>query len=162
MSILFGARINETIAKNTYRVFEKYHLLEPEKIIEVGWDFLVNPIMREGGYIRYDFKTSSKLLKICETLIFEYNGSLNKLHETALDSRDLEKRIDDFYGIGPLTTNIFLREMRPFWEKANPPPLPTVLEVANNIGIDLSGYDRKSSDFVRIEAGLIRLRSKLK
>ena len=72
-SILFGARITETIAKNTYKTFKKYNLLEPQKILEAGWDFLVNPIMREGGYVRYDFKTSTKILKICETLIKEYD-----------------------------------------------------------------------------------------
>ncbi len=84
-SILFGARISETIAKNTYRAFEKYNLLEPQKILKAGWDFLVDPIMREGGYVRYDFKTSTKILKICEYLIGEYGGSLrNALRKIAL------------------------------------------------------------------------------
>ena len=59
-SILFGARISETIAKNTYKIFEKYKLLNPEKIVKAGWNFLVNPIMREGGYVRYDGKTSNR------------------------------------------------------------------------------------------------------
>jgi hypothetical protein len=58
-SILFGARITEIIAKNTYKTFEKYNLTELEKILKAGWDFLVDPIMREGGYVRYDFKTST-------------------------------------------------------------------------------------------------------
>lgn len=49
-SILFGARISEEIAKNTYKTFEKYNPLRPKKILKAGWDFLVNPIMREGGY----------------------------------------------------------------------------------------------------------------
>ncbi len=39
-SILFGARISETIAKNTYRTFERYRLLSPEEIIKAGWIFL--------------------------------------------------------------------------------------------------------------------------
>ena len=51
-SILFGARISEAIAKNTYKIFERYNLLKPKKILKAGWDFLVNPIMREGGYVR--------------------------------------------------------------------------------------------------------------
>ena len=76
-SILFGARISETIAKNTYRTFEKYKLLTPRKILKAGWDFLVNPIMREGGYVRYDGKTSSQILMNCETLLKKYKGSLN-------------------------------------------------------------------------------------
>ncbi len=161
-SILFGARITEIIAKNTYRTFEKYNLIEPEKILKAGWDFLVNPIMREGGYVRYDFKTSTQILKNCDTLKSEYDGSLKRLHNRAEDNKDLEKRLMDFYGIGPVTTNIFLRELRPFWEKSNIEPLLIVKEIAEYFEIDLSEYDRKSLKLVRIEAGLIRLRSKFK
>lgn len=157
-SILYGARITESIAKNTYRTFERYNLLEPQKILDAGWDFLVNPIMREGGYVRYDFKTSTKILKICETLIREYDGSLKKLHGVSRDAKDLEKRLLNFYGIGPVTMNIFLRELRPHWRKADPEPLPIVRNIAQNLGISLNEYNRKSLLFARFEAGLIRLR----
>ena len=157
-SILFGARISETTAKNTYKTFERYELLSPEKILKADWNFLVNPIMREGGYVRYDGKASTQILRNCETLIKEYNGSLRKLHKEAKDSKDLENKLTDFYGIGPITMNIFLRELRPFWEKANPEPLPIIKKVARKYKIDLSKYDRKSLTFVRIEVGLLRLR----
>jgi len=159
-SILFGARISETIAKNTYKTFEKYGLLTPQKILDAGWDFLVVPIMREGGYVRYDGKTSTQLLKNCETLLKTYNSSLNTLHEDAKDSRDLEHRLLAFYGIGPVTVNIFLRELRPFWGKADPPVLPLITKRAKELGIALDTYSRKSLTFVRIEAGLIRLRKR--
>ena len=159
-SILFGARISETIAKNTYKTFEKYGLLTQRKILHAGWDFLVNPIMREGGYVRYDGKTSTQILKNCETLLKKYDGSLNKLHERAKDSTDLENRLLEFYGIGLITVNIFLRELRPFWEKADPKVLPIVKKRAKGFGIKLDDYSRKSLMFVRIEAGLIRLRKR--
>jgi len=157
-SILFGARISETIAKNTYKTFEKYRLLTPRKILDAGWAFLVNPIMRDGGYVRYDGKTSTQVLKNCETLLKKYNGSLNELHEKVKDSNDLENRLLEFYGIGPITVNIFLRELRPFWKKADPKVLSVVKRRANRLGINLYDYKRKSLKFVRIEAGLIRLR----
>jgi len=161
-SILFGARISETIAKNTYRTFEKYNLLEPKKILSAGWDFLVNPIMREGGYVRYDGKTSTQILRNCQTLLKEYKGSLKILHKEAKNSDDLEDKLIDFYGIGPVTANIFLRELRPFWRKSNPEPLPIVKKVAGVYKIDLNKYNRKSLTFVRIEAGLIRLGREIK
>src|SRR3974390_2336082 len=47
-SLLFGARISETTAKNTYRSFVRHGLTSPEKIVQAGWDFLVHPGMREG------------------------------------------------------------------------------------------------------------------
>ena len=94
-----------------------------------GWDFLVYPVMREGGYVRYDGRKSTQVLRDCEKLIADYDSSLARLHEAARDGRDLEQRLLAFYGIGPVTTNIFLRELRPFWAKANPDPLPAVRAV---------------------------------
>lgn len=157
-SILFGARISETIAKNTYKTFEKYKLLTPEMILKAGWDFLVNPVMREGGYVRYDGKTSTQILKNCEMLLRAYGGSLTKLHANAKDNNDLENKLLNFYGIGTVTVNIFLRELRPYWKKADPKPLPMVEKIARNYKIDLNNYNRKTLSFTRIEAGLIRLR----
>lgn len=159
-SILFGARISETIAKNTYKTFERFELLEPEKIMNAGWQFLVNTVMREGGYVRYDGKTSTQILRNCETLVNKYEGSLKKLHKESKNNKELETRLMSFYGIGPITTNIFLRELRPFWKKSNPEPLNIVKRLAKKYGIDLTKYDRKNIVFTRIEAALIRLRRK--
>jgi hypothetical protein len=159
-SLLFGARISEAIACRTWRTFEKYRLLEPRAILAAGWDFLVNPVMREGGYVRYDGVTSTKVLRVCQMLLDEYGGSLKELHRRAGDTRDLERRLTDFHGVGPVTANIFLRELRPVWEKADPEPLPAVREAAERMAIDLARFDRKSEDFIRIEAGLIRLKKK--
>lgn len=160
-SILFGHRISETIAKNTYRAFARHGLLTPHKILAAGWDYLVNPIMREGGFVRYDGKTSTQVLRDCEWLLAEYGGSLRKLHERASDSADLESRLMAFYGIGPVTVNVFLRELRPFWKKSDPAPLPVVHRLARRLRIDLDRYDRKRIAFARIEAGLIRMRRTL-
>ena len=57
--------------------------------------------------------------------------------------------------------NIFLRELRPFWAKANPDPLPAVKTLANQLSIDLTRYKRNSLTFARLEAGLIRHRREL-
>jgi hypothetical protein len=108
--------------------------------------------------VRYDFSKSDQILRDCQTLVDEYGGSLWQVHEASRDAHDLELRLLAFYGVGPVTANIFLRELRPFWPKADPEPLPVVDAVAANFGIDLAPYERKSIIFVRIEAGLIRLR----
>jgi hypothetical protein len=157
-SVLYGGHIGETIARRTYQTFCRHQLTTPYGILSAGWDFLVNPIMREGGYVRYDFSKSDQILRDCRTLVDEYQGSLWQLHETAQDKSDLEARLLAFYGVGPVTVTIFLRELRPFWPKADPAPLPIVLKVAASLGIDLSRYRRKTITFVRIEAGLIRMR----
>ena len=49
--------------------------MTPHAIIEAGWNFLVHPIMREGGYVRYDEKTSREILRNCEQLIKDYGAA---------------------------------------------------------------------------------------
>ncbi len=156
-SLLFGGHISESIAKNTYRAFARHDLLAPERILDAGFDYLVNPIMREGGYVRYDGRKSTQILRDCEYLLQTYGGSLSALHEEAADSGDLERRLQTFYGIGPVTVNIFLREMRPYWSKARPEPLPAVQAMAVALGIDLDRYRSRPLLFCRLEAGLLRL-----
>jgi len=157
-SLLFGGHISETIARHAYQAFCRHRLTAPRDILAAGWDFLVNPIMREGGYVRYDFSKSDQILRDCQMLIDNYSGSVWQVHEASRDAHDLELRLLAFYGVGPVTANIFLRELRPFWPKADPEPLPVVAAAAASLGIDLAQYQRKSITFVRIEAGLIRLR----
>jgi hypothetical protein len=157
-SLLFGARISETTAKHTYAAFVRHGLTTPSKIIGAGWDVLVNPVMREGGYVRYDERKSTQILRDCERLLADYAGSMNRLHDAARDARDLEERLGAFYGVGPVTTNIFLRELRPRWARADPPPLPIVEDLARELGADLTRYRRKSLAFARVEAGLLRNR----
>jgi endonuclease III len=157
-SLLFGGRISETIAKNTYRAFARHRLVTPKAILAAGWDYLVNPIMREGGYVRYDGRKSTQVLRDCATLVEEYDGSLKKLHDDSADSSDLEAKLLAFHGVGPVTVNVFLRELRPFWRRACPQPLPIVRELAKKHRIDLDALDPKTMRFVRIEAGLIRAR----
>ena len=157
-SLLFGGHIGEAIARRTYQAFCRHGLTTPRSILAAGWAFLVNPIMREGAYVRYDFSKSDQILRDCQTLVETYEGSLWRMHERARDAPDLEARLLAFYGIGPVTANIFLRELRPFWPKADPSPLPVVTAAAQSLGLDLSRLRRKTLAFVRIEAGLIRMR----
>jgi endonuclease III len=173
-SILFGARISETIAINTYRQFEKEHVLSAQRVIDTGWDGLVR-ILDNSGYVRYDFKTATKFLEIMGTLIELYQGNLNKLHLKAKDSLDLENRLKNLgKGIGDVTVNIFLRELRGIWEKADPLLSDLVILSARNLGLISSKTESKKGildelksvyqknkvkgkDFVDFEAGLLRL-----
>lgn len=155
-SILFGKRISETIAKNTYKEFEKEKLLTPDKILEAGWNKLVR-VLDDGGYVRYDFSTASKLLDIMKNLKEKY-GTLQSLHEKAKDSKDLEKRLLEFKGVGPVTVNIFLRELRCVWQKANPEVIDFVESAARKLGINLEKLNKKTWKFIRLESALVRMR----
>ena len=171
-SILFGARIGERIAMNTYKEFERRGFDNPQIFIDTGWDGLVE-ILDTGGYVRYDFKTATKLLEIMDNLIKTYHGDLNELHKTAKDAKDLEERIKGLgKGIGDTTVNIFLRELRGIWDKANPTPGELVLLPVKRLGLssskdkaqilkDLRSLWQESHveklDFRDFEASLLRL-----
>jgi len=134
-SILFGARISESIVVKTYKQFEEEDVLSAQKILDTGWDGLVR-ILDDGGYVRYDFKTATKLLEVMGSLQKLYKEDLNQLHQEAKDSFDLEKSLKNLgKGIGDVTINIFLRELRGTWEKADPYPGELVILAAKNLGL---------------------------
>ena len=122
-SVLFGAPITETSVIKTYRCFKKREVVTLTKILETGWNVLVE-ILDEGGYTRYDFKTADKLLEVIGNLNTKYGGCLNKLHDDATDSLDLEKRLKELgKGIGDVTVGIFLRELQVYGAKQIRNPL---------------------------------------
>ena len=147
-SSLFGARISETIAMKTYKQFEKDGLLSSERIIACGWSRLVESLDR-GGYVRYDFSTADDLLALSDLLMRNYDGDLNRLHDQAKDSADLEVRLEEFRGVGDVTVNIFLRELRGVWKKADPLPGQHVILAARNLGIIKSAQPVEALDELR-------------
>jgi len=132
-AILFGARISETVAIRTYGEFSRRRLLNPRSLLRRGWDGLVEAL-DAGGYVRYDFKTATKLLAVSKTVLDRYQGDLNRLHTAAIDSADLEQKLKSLAkGIGDVTVNIFLRELRGVWRKAEPLPSALVLTAAADL-----------------------------
>jgi hypothetical protein len=76
-SILYAKPIRESSATKTYKIFVREGKVSAKRIIETGWDELVE-MLDEGGYTRYDFSTADKLLKIFANLLRDYDGDLNK------------------------------------------------------------------------------------
>jgi endonuclease III-like uncharacterized protein len=107
--LLFGKPIQQEVAKRTYFEFQKEGILSPEKILEAGWNKLVE-ILDRGHYVRYDFSTATKLLEISKELKEKY-GNIKNLLKSAKNKKDLEIRLLEFKGIGPVTVRIFLRDL---------------------------------------------------
>ena len=172
-AVLFGARISGKIAAKTYAEFARAGVVSPERILHAGWNDLVR-ILGRGGYARYDFKTADKLLEVSNILLWEYAGDLNSLHRIAADQPDLERRLKQLgKGVGDVTVNIFLREMRGIWPKAQPLPSAKVVQAAKALGlIDIGLCDGpiilktlkaaaqedgiNPEDFAEFEAALVR------
>jgi endonuclease III len=151
-SMLFGARISEQIAATTYKAFELYGIDSPEKIRAAGWDELVR-ILDEGGYVRYDFSTATRLLEIMQALTERY-GTLEALYEESTDTKELEKRLQEFKGVGTVTTQIFLRELRGVWAIR--------LEVSNKAAgvakkLEIDPQEFAGDELARLETALVKL-----
>lgn len=171
-SVLFGARIGESIAMNTYKELEKANVLSPEAVLETGWQGLVD-ILDRGGYVRYDFKTATKLLEVTRTVKEKYEGDLNRLHFFARDESDLEEKLQGLgKGIGPVTVNIFLTELRDIWDKVELPlSEPALLAIRNlkltqasdavvaleNLKAMWETSEQGEARFSDLEAALVRL-----
>ncbi len=151
-ALLFGARINEQIAARTYTTFARYGVDSREKILAAGWDELVR-ILDEGGYVRYDFSTATKLLGVMQDLTERY-GTLEELYEGSADTKALEKRLRAFKGIGAVTAQLFLRELRGVWA-VQPEISSTAQVVAERLEINLQ--DCEGDELARLETALVKL-----
>ena len=151
-SILFGARISEKIACRTYLALQKSGIDTPDKILSAGWDELVR-LLDEGGYVRYDFSTATKLIDIMSSLKKRY-GTLEDLYRQSSDTEDLDIRLREFKGIGPVTAQIFLSEMRGIWD-IHPEVSDKALKMAEWLGIDLDEFSGERLS--RAETALIKL-----
>lgn len=151
-SILFAKRISSQIAKKTYKEFEKEGIVTPQSILEAGWDKLVQ-VLDSGGYVRYDFSTASRLLEIAASLREKY-GSLENLYAQAKDSKDLERKLLEFKGVGPTAVNIFLRELKGIWGKARPSLSPIAKEVAAKLGLNEGDLENSTTESALVRIGL--------
>lgn len=147
-SVLFAKRISAEIAKETYLYFEQEELTSPNAILKAGWDRLVE-VLDSGGYTRYDFSTATNLLGIAKTLKEKY-GDLERLHAESCSAKDLESRLQEFKGVGPVGINIFLRELRGIWDKAKPRSSPMAIATAHKIGLNPIDVERYESQLVRL------------
>ncbi len=131
---LMGARIATKTALSAWRELDRCRVGTPAAVLRTGWDGLV-AILDRGGYARYDFSTATKLLAIAGDLVERYGGDLNVLHDRSDGPGDLEARLTALgKGIGPVTANIFLREMRDAWPKADPALSPLAVLAARDLG----------------------------
>jgi endonuclease III len=116
LTFLLGKPIQSTVAVKTWQLFidEKKDL--PWAIEQMPDRKLVH-LLHRGGYTRYQH-VMTKALKTCmEQLITMYDGSLTLMIEQSLDEDELSKRLQQFYGVGPKTAEIFMRETEEFFAR---------------------------------------------
>lgn len=111
-SYLFGKRIQQDIARQTWEVFMKHGIDTPKKISEQSWQQLVD-LLGEGHYRRYDESTARNLLDMSRALVRDYHGNLLNMYDCCGGEKEFMKRLMKLKGVGPKTAEIFMREAQP-------------------------------------------------
>ena len=133
LATLFGNRIPAGIATRTYRTLAQAGVRTIGEAGDQSWEELVT-LLDAGGYVRYDFRTATRLLDLAATLralgvgIVAVGAGLGRAEE-------LTAALDALPGWGPVTVRLFLRELRGIWPGAELPVDPHALEAATHLGL---------------------------
>lgn len=161
-SLLFSARIGHNIATQSARVLIHRGWTTPEKMVKATWDQRA-AALREGGYTRYDERTSTMLEQTAQLVIDRYHGNLRKLrNEAEKNVAEAAALLTQFKGIGEVGANIFLREVQVAWPEVFPFADAKALAGAKRLGLpsdpeQLSKLVRGRKQFARLVAALVRV-----
>jgi hypothetical protein len=122
---------------------------------ERAWDDLV-ALLDEGGYVRYDFRTATRLQHLAADVRARCRGTVSSL-ATFTDARALEAALDAFPGWGPTTVRIFLRELRDVWPGAQPPVDERALRAARHLKLPVPQRGTGQFEALRAVAKLAQL-----
>ncbi|NEE20122.1 endonuclease [Streptomyces sp. SID7499] len=120
LSHLLSARIRGSIALATARALHEAGLRDPRRMAQASWQDRVDALGR-GGYRRYDERTATQLGEAAELLNDRWGGDLRRLRRKADgEVPELRGLLQEFPGMGPAGTDIFLREAQGVWPEAAP------------------------------------------
>jgi endonuclease III len=119
-STLFGTRIRAATAARTFRVLDEAGLVRVARARGFPWNDLV-ALLDRGGYTRYDFRTATRLHVLADVLNDRYGGEVAEIGRRYPAYLALRAALDALPGWGPVTVEVFLRELRGVWSGAEPP-----------------------------------------
>lgn len=111
-SYLFGKRIQQNVAKQTWEVFIKHGIDTPKKIAGQSWQELVD-LLGEGHFRRYHESTARNLHDMSKELVRDYHGNLLNMYNDCDDDKEFMHRLQKLKGVGPKTAEMFMREAQP-------------------------------------------------
>jgi len=165
---LFGTRISAGVAERTFGVLDGAGLHRVAQARHLPWDDLV-ALLDEGGYARYDFRTATRLQDLAGVIGERYGGQVAVIGRSFPDYQQLRRALDVLPGWGPVTIQLFLRELRGVWPGAKPPLDQRAAAAAGHLGLadpgarqhDLPALTRLAGESEMdprdLEGGLVRL-----
>jgi hypothetical protein len=158
---LFGTRISAAIAARTYRVMAEAGVGRLADVEARSWEELVE-LLDRGGYVRYDYRTATRLQDLAAIL---HGHGIDVLRKGSLG--ETRAALDALPGWGPVTVSLFLRELRDVWPGVDPPLDDRAAEAADHVGLLRAGDQplerlraiaaHAGLDLRDVEASLVRL-----
>ncbi|MEV0186193.1 endonuclease [Streptomyces sp. NPDC050625] len=133
LAVLLSARIRADTAVAAARALFDAGLRDARSMADASWQERVDAL-GEGGYRRYDERTSTMLGKGAELLLERYDGDLRRLREEP----DPRQALMDIPGIGPTGADIFLRDVQGLWQEFAPYIDRKALDGARRLGLPSS------------------------
>ncbi|NED96975.1 endonuclease [Phytoactinopolyspora alkaliphila] len=137
LAMLLSARISSQIAVDAARELSRAGYRTPRRMAEATWQERVDALGR-GHYRRYDERTATMLGEGAGLLLDRYGGDLRRLYGEAAGVDELERRLQEFPGIGPTGAAIFCREVQGEWRELAPYADQRVLDGAEKLGLPAS------------------------
>ncbi|MEU9135301.1 endonuclease [Streptomyces sp. NPDC048404] len=110
LAVLLSARIRADTAVAAAKALFDAGMRDARSMADATWQQRVDAL-GEGGYRRYDERTSTILGDGAELLLERYGGDLRRLREEP----DPRKALLDIPGIGPTGADIYLRAVQGVW-----------------------------------------------
>jgi hypothetical protein len=135
LSGLLSARIRASVAVAAARALFDAGLRDARRMAEASWQTRVDAL-GEGGYRRYDERTSTQLGDGAQLVLETYGGDLRRLREAAAgDERKLRRLVQQVPGLGPAGSSIFLREAQGVWSEFAPYIDAKAVQGAQRLGL---------------------------
>lgn len=130
---LFGTRISAGVAERTFAVLNEAGLIRIGQARHLSSEDLIE-LLDTGGYARYDFRTTSRLQVLSEIIDERYDGQAAMIGRRYHAYPALRTALIALPGWGPVTVQLFLRELRGVWPGARPPLDPRARYGAHHLG----------------------------
>ena len=118
LTYLLGKPIQSTVAVRTWKLFIDQKRDIPWAILQMSGYELAS-LLHQGGYTRYQHVMTNALHTCMNQLVNRYEGSLYLMLENSENEDELSKRLQELYGVGPKTAEIFMRETEEYFARRN-------------------------------------------
>ncbi|MFH9478493.1 endonuclease [Streptomyces anulatus] len=115
LSHLLSARIRASVALSAARALFADGMRTPRRMADATWQQRVDAL-GQGGYRRYDERTSTQLGEGAQLVLDVWKGDLRRLRaEADGDGEVVRAGLRRVQGIGPAGADIFVREVQNLW-----------------------------------------------